>query len=345
MRILGIETSCDDTAVAVVDESGLVLSSVISSQDSFHRKYDGIVPEIASRRHTATIIACVDEALLQAGLRIGDVDGIAVTYGPGLIGSLLVGVETAKGLALASGKPLIGINHLEGHILASFLRDAGAESTSLTADDFPVLALIVSGGHTELVYVDRWLHYEVLGATRDDAAGETLDKFAKYLGLGYPGGPVIQRVGAAGDPSFHAFPKVTFGTGGYEFSFSGLKTAGINYVKSLPTAELETHLPDVVASFESAVVEELAGRALRAARNLSPRVLTVVGGVAANKRLRARLSGWPDLRVYFPPMRYCTDNGAMIAYAGARRLMAGLSASLDLDACSSLGIEDSSMLS
>lgn len=345
MRILGIETSCDDTAVAVVDESGLVLSSVISSQDSFHRKYDGIVPEIASRRHTATIIACVDEALLQAGLRIGDVDGIAVTYGPGLIGSLLVGVETAKGLALASGKPLIGINHLEGHILASFLRDAGAESTPLNADDFPVLALIVSGGHTELVYVDRWLHYEVLGATRDDAAGETLDKFAKYLGLGYPGGPVIQRVGAAGDPSFHAFPRVTFGKGGYEFSFSGLKTAGINYVKSLPPAELQAHLSDVVASFESAVVEELAGRALRAARNLSPRVLTVVGGVAANKRLRARLSGWPGLRVYFPPMRYCTDNGAMIAYAGARRLMEGLSASLDLDACSSLGIEDSSVLS
>lgn len=342
MRILGIETSCDDTAVAVVDESGLVLSSVISSQDSFHRKYDGIVPEIASRRHTATIIACVDEALLQAGMRIRDVDGIAVTYGPGLIGSLLVGVETAKGLALASGKPLIGINHLEGHILASFLRDAAEENAPLTAGDFPVLALIVSGGHTELVYVDRWLHYEVLGATRDDAAGETLDKFAKYLGLGYPGGPVIQRIGAAGDPSYHAFPRVTFSKGGYEFSFSGLKTAGINYVKSLPPAELEAHLPDVVASFESAVVEELAGKALRAARKLSPRVLTVVGGVAANKRLRTRLSGRQGLRVYFPPMRYCTDNGAMIAYAGARRLMTGHSASLDLDASSSLGIEDSS---
>ncbi len=206
-----------------------------------------------------------------------------------------------------------------------------------------MLALIVSGGHTELVYVDRWLHYRVLGATRDDAAGETLDKFAKYLGLGYPGGPVVQKIGAAGDPAYHSFPRVTFSRGGYEFSFSGLKTAGINYVKSLTSEELEAHLPDIVASFESAVVGELAGKSLRAARDLSPRTLTVVGGVAANKRLRDSFARAGDVRVYFPPMKYCTDNGAMIAYAGIRRAMLGVRAAIDLDACSSLGIEDSSL--
>jgi N6-L-threonylcarbamoyladenine synthase len=343
VRILGIETSCDDTATAVVDDTGVVLSSVVSGQDSFHRKYDGIVPEIASRRHTATIIASVDEALLQADMRIRDVDAIAVTYGPGLIGSLLVGVETAKGLAYASGKPLIPVNHLEGHVMASFLHDPGSDLQPLTGDDFPVVALIVSGGHTELVYVDRWLHYRVLGATRDDAAGETLDKFAKYLGLGYPGGPLIQKIGATGDPSYHAFPRVTFSPGGYEFSFSGLKTAGINYVKSLTSEELEAHLPDVVASFESAVVGELAGKSLRAARDFSPCTLTVVGGVAANKRLRDSFAKSGDARVFFPPMKYCTDNGAMIAYAGIRRAMLGERAAIDLDACSSLGIEESSL--
>jgi N6-L-threonylcarbamoyladenine synthase len=343
VRILGIETSCDDTAAAVVDDTGLVLSSVISSQDAFHRKYQGIVPEIASRRHTATIIATVDEALLQAGMRIRDVDAIAVTYGPGLIGSLLVGVETAKALSYASRKPLIPVNHLEGHIMASFLHEPDAAAECLTGDDLPMLALIVSGGHTELVYVDRWLHYQVLGATRDDAAGETLDKFAKYLGLGYPGGPVIQKIGATGDPKYHAFPRITFSRTGYEFSFSGLKTAGINYVKSLAADELKAHLPDVVASFEAAVVGELVTKSLRAVRELSPKALTVVGGVAANRRLRDGFAKAADIRVYFPPMKYCTDNGAMIAYAGIRRAMIGTAAAIDLDACSSLGIEDSSL--
>lgn len=343
MRILGIETSCDDTAAAVVDDTGLVLSSVISSQDVFHRKYNGIVPEIASRRHTATIIACIDEALLQAGMRIRDVDGIAVTYGPGLIGSLLVGVETAKGLAYASGKPLIAVNHLEGHIMASFLRDPAGEVSSLSGDDFPMLALIVSGGHTELVYVDRWLHYRVLGETRDDAAGETLDKFAKYLGLGYPGGPVIQRIAATGDPSYHAFPTVMQGRSGYEFSFSGLKTAGINYVKSLTAGELQTHLSDIVASFESAVIGELVKKSMKAVHDFAPRVLTVVGGVAANKRLRDSFSSGSNVVAYFPPMKYCTDNAAMIAYAGLRRALLGKRAGIDLDASSSLGIEDSSL--
>jgi len=343
VRILGIETSCDDTAAAVVDDTGLVLSSVISSQDAFHRKYDGIVPEIASRRHTATIIACIDEALLQAGMRIQDVDGIAVTYGPGLIGSLLVGVETAKGLAYASGKPLIAVNHLEGHIMAAFLRDPAGEASPLSGDDFPVLALIVSGGHTELVYMDRWLHYQVLGQTRDDAAGETLDKFAKYLGLGYPGGPVIQRIGAAGDPLYHVFPRVMQGRSGYEFSFSGLKTAGINYVKSLPAEELEAHLPDIVASFESAVIRELVQKSIKAVRDFAPHVLAVVGGVAANKRLRNSFASEGHIVTYFPPMKYCTDNAAMIAYAGSRRALLGMRAAIDLDASSSLGIRDSSL--
>ncbi len=301
------------------------------------------MPEIASRRHTATIIATVDEALLQAEMRIRDVDGIAVTYGPGLIGSLLVGVETAKALSYASCKPLIPVNHLEGHIMASFLRSSDDKSECLTGNDLPMIALIVSGGHTELVYIDRWLHYRVLGATRDDAAGETLDKFAKYLGLGYPGGPVIQKIGAAGDPAYHVFPRVTFDRSGYEFSFSGLKTAGINYVKSLPSGELDAHLADVVASFEAAVVGELVTRSLRAAREFLPRTLTVVGGVAANKRLRDGFAKAAGVRVYFPPMKYCTDNGAMIAYAGVRRAMIGTAATIDLDACSSLGIEDSSV--
>lgn len=343
MRILGIETSCDDTAAAVVDDTGLVLSSVISSQDSFHRKYDGIVPEIASRRHTATIIASIDEALLQAGMRIGDVDAIAVTYGPGLIGSLLVGVETAKGLAYASGKPLVPVNHLEGHVMASFLHDLAGDSAPLTGDDFPVLALIVSGGHTELVYVDHWLHYRVLGATRDDAAGETLDKFAKFLKLGYPGGPVLQRIGATGDFSYHQFPSVMPGQAGYDFSFSGLKTAGINFVKSLTEDERRRHLPDIVASFESAVIGQLVTTSLRAARDVHPRTLTVVGGVAANRRLRESFASKAGIQVYFPPMKYCTDNAAMIAYAGVRRAAIGVRASIDLDACSSLGIEDSSL--
>jgi N6-L-threonylcarbamoyladenine synthase len=343
VRILGIETSCDDTAAAVVDDTGLVLSSVISSQDSFHRKYQGIVPEIASRRHTATIIATVDEALVQARMSIRDVDGIAVTYGPGLIGSLLVGVETAKALAYASRRPLIPVNHLEGHIMASFLHDPDAATACLSGDDLPMLALIVSGGHTELVYIDRWLHYRVLGATRDDAAGETLDKFAKYLGLGYPGGPIIQKIGALGDPKYHVFPRITFSRWGYEFSFSGLKTAGINYVKSLGSDELDAHLSDIVASFEAAVVGELVTKSIRAVHELSPRTLTVVGGVAANRRLRDGFAEAAGVRVYFPPMKYCTDNGAMIAYAGVRRAMIGTAATIDLDACSSLGIEDSSL--
>lgn len=343
MRILGVETSCDDTAAAVVDDTGLVWSSVISSQQSFHTKYQGIVPEIASRRHTATVIATIDEALLLAHMRIHDIDGIAVTYGPGLVGSLLIGVETAKALSYASGRRLIPVNHLEGHIMASFLRDVDMTENQLKESDLPLLALIVSGGHTELVYVDQWLHYRILGATRDDAAGETLDKFAKYLGLGYPGGPALQRIGRTGDSAYHTFPRVTFSKTGYEFSFSGLKTAGINYVKSLEEGELENHLADVVASFEAAVVNELVGKSLRAARELHPKALAVVGGVAANERLRTGFRKATNVRAYFPPMKYCTDNAAMIAYAGVRRSMAGICASLDLDVRSSLTIEESSL--
>ncbi|MDO9100608.1 MAG: tRNA (adenosine(37)-N6)-threonylcarbamoyltransferase complex transferase subunit TsaD [Caldisericota bacterium] len=342
VRILGIETSCDDTAAAVVDDGGRVLSSVISSQESFHRKYEGVVPEIASRRHTATIIASVDEALQQAGLTLRDVDGIAVTTGPGLIGSLLIGVETAKALAYATGLPLVGVNHLEGHVMASFVTSPGADEAPLGTDAFPLLALIVSGGHTELVIVTSWFHYRVLGATRDDAAGETLDKFAKFLGLGYPGGPVIQRIGAQGDPDYHAFPRVSLGREGYEFSFSGLKTAGINYVRSISADELSGHLPDIVASFEFAVVRELLSRTSKAVREFRPAAVTIVGGVAANQRLRRGATAIAETHVHFPPMRFCTDNAAMIAYAGLMRIARGERTSLDLDASPSVGIEDCS---
>ncbi len=309
MRILGIETSCDETAAAVV-RGGRILSNVVSSQVDLHRRYRGIVPELASRAHLEKIVPVVDLALANA--RCASPDAVAFTQGPGLAGSLLVGKVAAQTLARLWGVPLLGVNHLEGHVFAS----------ELDAPDlrYPLVALVVSGGHTDLIFSGRPGSYRVLGRTRDDAAGEAFDKVARMLGLGYPGGPRIDRLAKIGDPAAVAFPRPLL-PGVWDFSFSGLKTAVLYHIqRSGPPSG--SALPDVCASFQEAVVDTLARKARAAALACGARQLVVGGGVAANSRLRERLLSLEDsgLEVRVPPPRLCTDNGAMIAQAAARRL-------------------------
>jgi tRNA N6-adenosine threonylcarbamoyltransferase len=330
--VLGIESSCDETAAAVVADGRRIVSSVVASQDDVHAPYGGVVPELASRRHIEVIVPVVERALGDARLRLADVDGIAVTYGPGLVGSLLVGTSLAKSLAWAHGKPLVGVNHLEGHIFAAFLTDDPPE--------YPFLALVVSGGHTALYHARAARHYELVGQTRDDAAGEAFDKVAKLLELGFPGGPLIQRAAEGGDPSAVAFAPARMTDGGRDFSFSGIKTSVSLYVKRhapLSTAQVA----DVAASFQATVVRTLVRRTLAAATELGARRVVLTGGVAANAPLRAALASEAaaqGMRLHVPPRHLCTDNAAMIAAAGTARLVAGERAPLTLNAIPDLAL-------
>jgi tRNA N6-adenosine threonylcarbamoyltransferase len=308
--ILGIETSCDETAAAVVVSAETVLSSVVSSQVDLHARYGGVVPEIASRAHVELLTPVVAQALVEAGLPDGGVDAVAATVGPGLIGSLLVGVTAAKALALVWDVPFVGVNHLEAHLYAGFLEDPSLE--------LPVVVLLVSGGHTMLVHMEDHGRYRLLGSTIDDAAGEAFDKVARYLGLGYPGGPAIDRIAMEGDPGAIAFPRPMLDEG-YDFSFSGLKTAVVNHVRKHP----EVGTADVAASFQEAVVDVLVTKARRAAAEMGARGLALGGGVAANSLLRERLldaCAEDGLHAFIPSRAMCTDNAAMVAAAGWWRL-------------------------
>jgi N6-L-threonylcarbamoyladenine synthase len=332
MLVLGIETSCDETSAAVLVDGRRVLANVVASQDAIHAPYGGVVPELASRRHLEVIGPVVERALAEAGVRLPDVDGLVVTQGPGLVGSLLVGISVAKALAWVHRKPLVGVNHLEGHIYAAFLTDDPPEH--------PFLALVVSGGHTALYHARAPLQYSLVGETRDDAAGEAFDKVAKLLGLGFPGGPIIQRTAERGDPRAIAFPLAQMTDGARDFSFSGLKTAVSQYVKRhAPLSPAQ--VADVAASFQAAVVKMLVRKTVRAALDLGVKRVVLSGGVAANGPLRAALAAAAHehgLRLHIPPPRLCTDNAAMVTAAGTDRLRAGQRAPLALNAAPDLAL-------
>lgn len=326
-RILGIETSCDETAASVVDDGRVILSSVVASQVDLHAQYGGIFPEIASRQHIRTIYPIIQEALQGAHLNLDDVDAIAVTRGPGLPGSLVVGLNAAKGLALGSGTPLIGVNHLEAHIYSAWLYEADDEP--IPEPNFPLLALIVSGGHTELVLVKDHLRYKRLGGTLDDAAGEAFDKVGRLLGLSYPGGPAIDLAAEGGNTQAFRFPRAWL-EDSWDFSFSGLKTAVLRQVRRIEN-EGNLPIPDLAASFQAAVVDVLVGKTLRAAEAHGAKDILVAGGVSANRALRQAFhdqSSWP---VHIPPIALCTDNAAMIAGAGYFRYIQDQRDELDID--------------
>lgn len=337
MLVLGIETSCDETAAAVLQDGNKLLSNVIFDQIQIHGKYGGVVPELAGRSHIERIHLVINESLKSAGVTLKQIDLIAVTRGPGLVGALLVGLNTAKGIAYASQKPLIGINHLEGHLLAVFLQEEVA---------FPFLALGVSGGHTDLYRVDGFGKYKLLGRTRDDAAGECFDKVAKMMGLGYPGGPVIEKLARSGNPKAVAFPRAMLGRDSLDFSFSGLKTAVRNYLEKRKRGEV-AKLPDedVAASFQAAVIDVLVKKILLACDQNDLERVVVTGGVASNGALREAVKLAAEqrrMKSYFPKPVYCTDNAAMIACAGYHRYQTfGLpkNGALDLDARATLPLE------
>ncbi len=332
MLVMGIETSCDETAVALVEDGLRVRANVIGAQIERHRPYGGVVPEVAARAHLELLLPAVDRALVEGGCTYTDIDGVAVTVGPGLIGALLVGVGAAKSIALARSVPFIGVNHLEGHLFATQL-----EFGPLAA---PLLALVVSGGHTSLVLLGEDGSVRTVGATIDDAAGEAFDKVARFLGLPYPGGPEIDAAAREGDPAAIRFPRALLRQPGYDFSLSGLKTAVIRELRRRDAAGEEIWLPDVAASFQEAVVDVQVHKTVAAARDFGVDTVTVVGGVAANSRLReAMRAACADagLRLLLPSPALCTDNGAMIAAAGANRLAAGERTPLDVAADPNLG--------
>ncbi len=348
MIVLGIESSCDETAAALVRDGTRVLSSVVASQIRTHRSYGGVVPELASREHLKNIGYVVYKAFHDAGMQYSDIDGIAVTQGPGLIGSLLVGLSFAKAMAFALNKPLVPVNHIEGHIYSAFIENSGIE--------YPVLALVVSGGHTSLVFSAEPLRYESVARTRDDAAGEALDKLSKFLGLGYPGGPIIDRLSHKGNADrFHfSIPKISDGT--LDFSFSGFKTAALRHIEQSciqphrPGRKVSQEILDLVASYQRAIVDTLLRQTAKAVERLKPATVLLVGGVACNSLLRSlfkqtfeasgaigssRRPSFP-VRVCYPSPGLTTDNAAMIAAAGAPRLSLGHHLRLDLNACADL---------
>ena len=334
MLILGIESSCDDAAAAVFETEragvGKIRSSAVANQDDIHRLYGGIVPELASRNHVVTMMPIITRAMAEAGCNLADIGGIAVTRGPGLVGSLLVGLMFAKGLAQATGIPFVGVNHIEGHLLAPLLEHAIA---------MPYLALVVSGGHTALFVVEDFGRYRRLGSTRDDAAGEAFDKVAKLMGLGYPGGKIIDDISKHGNRKSIKIPRARVKSSAMDFSFSGVKTAVATFLRS--EAGAATSREDLAASFQEAVVDMLIRPTIAAAHATGASTVALTGGVAANSRLRERLAQALEAesrRVVAPALRYCTDNAAMIAIAGSYRLLRGESDRLDLDAEANLSL-------
>lgn len=341
MLVLGIETSCDETAAAVVRDGREILSSVIASQIETHKRFGGVVPEIASREHLDKIVPIVAEALTRAGIQAQDIDGIAVTAGPGLVGSLLVGVSYAKAMAFALGKPLVGVNHIEGHVYSVAFENPPVE--------YPALALIVSGGHSNLFFIPEPGKYKVIARTRDDAAGEAFDKVAKMVGLGYPGGPIIERLAREGNPKAVKFSVPRMGDGSPDFSFSGLKTAVTKHVRETglqPVTngeEPSQAIKDLAASFQSTVIRSLVGTTERVAKDYGPRTLIVAGGVACNGALKAASREAAErlgIPAYFPSPHLSTDNAAMIAAAGTVKLLAGERAGFDLNADVTLRLQN-----
>jgi N6-L-threonylcarbamoyladenine synthase len=327
-RILGVETSCDETAASVVENGRVILSNLVASQAELHAQFGGVFPEVASRQHIRTIYPVLEQSLQQAHLGLGDVDAIAVTRGPGLPGSLVVGLNFAKGLALSSGLPLVGINHLEGHIYSAWLYEAYDSAAPEPA--FPLLALVVSGGHTELVLIKSHLQYQRLGATLDDAAGEAFDKVARLLGLAYPGGPSIQLAAEDGDPRAFDFPRAWL-EDTWNFSFSGLKTAVLREVRRIEAHSDKLPVGDLAASFQAAVIDVLVGKTVRAAKAFGARDILIAGGVSANRLLRKAIHAQATCPVHIPPIFLCTDNAAMVAAAGYYRYVHGQRDSLNMD--------------
>lgn len=327
IRLLAVESSCDETAAAVVLNGREVLSNVIASQIDLHKLYGGVVPEIASRKHIENINQVIDQALREAELTIHDVDGICVTYGPGLVGALLVGVGTAKAISYAAGKPLIGVHHIEGHISANYICHKELEP--------PFLCLVVSGGHSHLVIVKEYGTYEIIGRTRDDAAGEAFDKVARSIGLGYPGGPKIDDLSVKGDPKAIKFPRASVEGAPYDFSFSGVKSAVLNYINGCKMKGLEYSQADIAASFQEAVTEVLVAHTMLAAENYGIHTVAMAGGVACNKGLRRKMEEQcadRKYQLYYPEPVFCTDNAAMIGAAGYYEFINGRRDGWDLNA-------------
>ncbi len=334
MRILGIETSCDETSVAIVDDGKIILSNIVLSQINLHQKYGGVVPEIASRAHLQTFLPVLEESLAKAECTIKDMDALAVTYGPGLVGALLMGVTAAKSIALLQNIPIMAVNHLHGHIYAAFLENPDIE--------FPLVCLIVSGGHTTLVYMPEHVKFVHLGSTFDDAAGEAFDKVGKRLGLDYPSGPHVDRLAKSGNSNAIQFPRSYLEKGSYDFSFSGLKTAVIRYLEKHPVDMNGNSLENITASFQQAVVDVLVEKTYSAAEDKEAKSVIVCGGVAANSALRQQLtSKFKNQRskLYIPQPGLCTDNAAMIATVGYYQIQAGYPyAGWDLDAVATIPI-------
>src|SRR5574341_1610717 len=343
--ILGIETSCDETAAAVVEDGRKILSNVVASQITLHAPYGGVYPELASREHVLKIVPVIEDGLKEAGITLNDLSAVAVTHGPGLAGSLLVGVNTAKAIAFANELSLIGINHLEGHIYANWLEAnvgatlavaRGTTASVAPTKQFPLVALLVSGGHSELVLMHGHNDYQQLGHTLDDAAGEAFDKVARLLGLGYPGGPEIQKAAGNGDPNAFALPRAWL-RGSYDFSFSGLKTAVLHLVKSFDGKPLP--VADIAASFQAALVDVLVEKTISATQEFGAKQILLAGGVAANARLREQMIARAHVPVLIPPPKLCIDNGAMIASAAWWHLQRGEKSGWDLDVVPALQLE------
>ncbi len=333
--ILAIESSCDESAAAVVKNGREVLSNIISSQIALHTIYGGVVPEIASRKHVEKMNGCIRAALSEAGVTLDDIDAVAVTYGPGLVGALLVGVSEAKAIAFATGKPLIGVHHIEGHISANFIENKDLEP--------PFVCLVVSGGHSHLVVVKDYGEYEIIGQTRDDAAGEAFDKVARAIGLGYPGGPKIDKAAKEGNPDAFSFPQAKIGDAEYDFSFSGLKSSVLNIINQAKMQGQELNQADVAASFQKAVVEVLVGHAIKACKEYGYDKLAIAGGVASNTGLRELMEkecAANNIRFYRPSPVLCTDNAAMIGAAAYYEYKKGVRFGLDMNAVPNLPLGD-----
>ncbi len=331
INILAIESSCDETAAAVVRDGREVLSNVISSQIALHTLYGGVVPEIASRKHIEKINQVIEEALSEAGMELKDMDAIAVTYGPGLVGALLVGVSAAKAISFASGIPLVGVHHIEGHISANYIENKDLEP--------PFVCLVVSGGHSHLVVVKEYGEYEIIGRTRDDAAGEAFDKVARAIGLGYPGGPKIDKLAKEGNPDAIPFPRAKVDTNEYDFSFSGLKSAVLNYLNGCQMKGEEVIAADVAASFQKAVIDVLVDHSIHAVKEFGFDKFAIAGGVASNSSLRAAFEERckkEGIKFYHPSPIFCTDNAAMIGTAGYYEFLKGTRSGLDLNAVPNL---------